>query len=144
MMLLLSAPPLGGSIVAMVGPPLWRGRRRRRGRVEEASCLLLLMAKESSVWDDTASLNVLENWTLVLRSNLEGGFRQPSSSNVKFEWYSQCYILPNICLISPQYSDDIYMQTSVTMKLKLLYQLYYILTDCVSSIQMFISINAML
>lgn len=69
-MLLLSAPPLGGSIVAMVGPP-WR---RRRGSAEEDSCSLVKAEQRAprSQMTPPASLIVLEKWTLVLLSKQHG------------------------------------------------------------------------
>lgn len=66
MMLLLSAPPLGGSIVAMVGQP---GRRRRRGSGEEASRSLLKAEQRAPRSQMTPSLIVLEELTLVLFGN---------------------------------------------------------------------------
>lgn len=67
MTLLLSAPPLGGSIVAMVGLP-WR---RRRGSVEEASCSQREAEQRAprSQMTPPASPVVLEKWTPVLFSN---------------------------------------------------------------------------
>lgn len=65
MMLLLSAPPLGGSIVAMVGQP----GRRRRGSGEEASHSLLKAEQRAPRSRMTPSLIVLEELTLVLFGN---------------------------------------------------------------------------
>lgn len=64
MMLLLSAPPLGGSIVAMVGQP-----GRRRGSGEEASRSLLKAKQRAPRSQVTPSLIVLEELTLVLFGN---------------------------------------------------------------------------
>lgn len=64
-MLLLSAPPLGGSIVAMVGQP----GRRRRGSREEASHSLLKAEQRAPRSRMTPSLIVLEELTLVLFGN---------------------------------------------------------------------------
>ena len=67
MMPLSSAPPLEGSVVAMVGPP-WK---RRRGRAEEAFCSLLKAEQRAprSQMTPPVSLNALERWTLVLFSH---------------------------------------------------------------------------